>query len=102
MEKQPMETDNADSGAGTPIERESAAIVHTIGPHYSRATAADAGEAIAQDAQEMADTPEPEFEVPVTHTSLSPDSGTARGLNEPGSVVRKVDQRTDDEPAATS
>ena len=83
-----MNTDTPDAGVGTPLENGAAAVSHTVGAHYILATAADAGEAIALDASEMAAIAEPDYAVPGTHDIVDPESGCVLGPDEVVAVAR--------------
>ena len=84
-----MNTDTPDSDVGTPLENGATAVSHTVGAHYTQATAADAGEAIALDASEMAAISEPEYAVPGTHDVVDPESGIALDPDEAFAVARE-------------
>jgi hypothetical protein len=87
-----MNTDTPDAGIGTPLENGAAAVSHTVGVHYTQATAADAGEAIALDASELAATAEPDYAVPGTHDIIDPESGCALAPDEAIAVAREENE----------
>jgi hypothetical protein len=88
----PETTSAPDSGAGTPLESGATAISHTVGPHYTQATAADAGEAIALDAEEMAAIAEPDYAVPGTHDIVDRESGAVLGPDEVIAVAQEENE----------
>lgn len=63
-----MNTRTPDSGAGTPLENGATGVSHTVGPHYTQATASDAGEAV------------------------DPESGVALGPEEAAAVSREENE----------
>lgn len=87
-----MSTETQNTDVGTPLENGASALSHTVGIHYSQATAADAGEAIALDADELAATPEPDYAVPGTHDVVDPESGVALDPDEAIAVAREENE----------
>lgn len=87
-----MNTETPDCSVGTPLENGATAISHTVGEHYTNATAADAGEAIARDATELAALSEPDYAVPGTHDIVDPESGVALDPDEALAVAREENE----------
>ena len=87
-----MNTEIPDSSVGTPLENGAAAVSHTVGAHYTQATAADAGDAIALDASELAAIAEPDYAVPGTHDIVDPESGCALDPDEAVAVAREENE----------
>ena len=87
-----MNTETQNGGVGTPLENGAAAVSHTVGIHYTQATAADAGEAIARDADELAALSEPDYAVPGTHDIVDPESGVALDPDEAIAVAREENE----------
>ena len=87
-----MSTETPDPSVGTPLESGAAAVSHTVGAHYTQATAADAGEAIALDACELAATAEPDYAVPGAHDIVDPESGCVLSPDEAIAVAREENE----------
>jgi hypothetical protein len=90
--REPMNTETPDCSVGTPLENGALAVSHTVGEHYTNATAADAGEAIARDATELAALAEPDYAVPGTHDIVDPESGVALDPDEAQAVAREENE----------
>lgn len=87
-----MNTETPYSSVGTPLENGAAAVSHTVGTHYTQATAADAGDAIALDASELAAVAEPDYAVPGTHDIVDPESGCVLDPDEAIAVAREENE----------
>ncbi len=87
-----MNTNTPDSSVGTPLENGAAGVCHTVGTHYTQATAADAGDAIALDASELASVAEPDYAVPGTHDIVDPESGCVLDPDEAVAVAREENE----------